>query len=303
MTDLMREAVGEAPSDRAISLLLHRDALHHRPSVENRVAFQDHRPPDTLGARSGRQRDDVVLGWSEAALRGGAAPRRHLDVGCGFGNHVFMLHSRIEDLGDVEHVGIDLNHDSIAWANAFATHVSGYGNCSFQYCDVEHALPFPDGWFTVVTMSDVIEHLEQPAAVLAELQRVLAPGGRLIVTTPRKDSLFKRISDVANRISRGRLSSAYYGGKDTELDEDGKPIMQVSVGHDHISEMNPADLDAIASRVGFEPVRIRHHSVMSGSAWFDRHKVLLLGLLAIEFAHDRLQRPSWAHSFTAEYRR
>lgn len=50
-------------------------------------------------------------------------------------------------------------------------------------------LPFPDGCFDVVVSLETIEHLLDPDALLEEVKRVLAPGGCLILSTPRLDSL------------------------------------------------------------------------------------------------------------------
>lgn len=42
--------------------------------------------------------------------------------------------------------------------------------------------------------------------------------------------------------------------------------------------------------------------VMSGSEWFDTHLPLLAGLLMLEYVHEKLQRPSWAHSVVLRLR-
>jgi glycosyltransferase involved in cell wall biosynthesis/SAM-dependent methyltransferase len=47
-----------------------------------------------------------------------------------------------------------------------------------------HDLPVDDGSFDAVLLTEVLEHTPNPAAVLAELHRVLRPGGRLFMTTP-----------------------------------------------------------------------------------------------------------------------
>ncbi len=48
------------------------------------------------------------------------------------------------------------------------------------------ALPFPDAAFDVVISAHVLEHVERPEAVFAELARVLKPGGRLLALTPNR---------------------------------------------------------------------------------------------------------------------
>lgn len=50
--------------------------------------------------------------------------------------------------------------------------------------DVMKGLPYPDASFDVVTLVEVIEHLENHRAALTEVARVLKPGGILVLTTP-----------------------------------------------------------------------------------------------------------------------
>lgn len=45
-------------------------------------------------------------------------------------------------------------------------------------------IPYPDGFFETVIAGDVIEHVANPMFMLCEVNRVLAPGGRFIVSTP-----------------------------------------------------------------------------------------------------------------------
>ncbi|MGI8551741.1 MAG: class I SAM-dependent methyltransferase [Dehalococcoidia bacterium] len=63
------------------------------------------------------------------------------------------------------------------------------------------ALPLADGCFDVVSALDVIEHIDDDAAVLAELQRVCAPGGLLLVTVPAFPFLWSS-HDVLNHHKR-----------------------------------------------------------------------------------------------------
>ncbi|MBT8137110.1 MAG: class I SAM-dependent methyltransferase [Gammaproteobacteria bacterium] len=50
--------------------------------------------------------------------------------------------------------------------------------------DVNDGLPFADASYDLVWCSEVIEHLQSPEQFVAECERVLKPGGKLILTTP-----------------------------------------------------------------------------------------------------------------------
>lgn len=53
----------------------------------------------------------------------------------------------------------------------------------------EQALPFEDGYFDLVLCCEVIEHMERdPMYLMSEINRVLAPGGKLLLTTPNSAS-------------------------------------------------------------------------------------------------------------------
>jgi SAM-dependent methyltransferase len=58
--------------------------------------------------------------------------------------------------------------------------------------DLDETLPFSDGAFDAVVSLEGIEHLLSPARCLAELCRVLRPGGRLVITTPNVNNLQSR---------------------------------------------------------------------------------------------------------------
>ena len=57
-----------------------------------------------------------------------------------------------------------------------------------------HDIRHPDGHFDAVVMDDVIEHVGDPEAELAEVRRILRPGGAVLVHTPNADSFSYRIS-------------------------------------------------------------------------------------------------------------
>jgi SAM-dependent methyltransferase len=51
-------------------------------------------------------------------------------------------------------------------------------------CSLADPLPFRDGAFDTVILSDVLEHIAQPQLCLEEIARILAPGGTLFLNTP-----------------------------------------------------------------------------------------------------------------------
>jgi SAM-dependent methyltransferase len=80
------------------------------------------------------------------------------------------------------------------YAKAFREAVADR-NVDYRECDLgREPLPFPDNSFNFATYTDVIEHHEfSPKRVLAEIHRMLVPGGRLILSTPNHASIYNRI--------------------------------------------------------------------------------------------------------------
>jgi SAM-dependent methyltransferase len=102
-----------------------------------------------------------------------------LDIGCGSGRLAPLLG------GAASITGVDIA--AVALARARARHASLPG-FTFARMDAA-ALGFPEASFDAAVMLDVLDGLADPAAALAEAARVLARGGRLMVTATNKDSL------------------------------------------------------------------------------------------------------------------
>jgi SAM-dependent methyltransferase len=132
---------------------------------------------DYLGEERARRASARRRVW---ALRLSGARGRLLDVGCAAG--FFLAEARrFYDVQGVElsefssrfareHFGLDVFSGSLATAG------------------------FAPALFDVVTLWDVIEHVPDPDAVLAEAARVLKPGGRLVLTTGDIGSDYARSS-------------------------------------------------------------------------------------------------------------
>jgi SAM-dependent methyltransferase len=280
--------------------LIHRSGDPSRPSLENRVAYQWEGRGDIVGFRHGMIRDTTILDYIRSGIDLSQSRRQAvLDVGCGYGNHLLMLNSMLDKPAKLRLVGVNLDPNQLSYARSFAAATQGYENCEFAHADLGAGLPFADGEFDVVSLSDVLEHMTDPGAALAELARITRPGGLIILSTPLKGSIFKAAARLANTLAGGRLYRSYYRGKNnTELDAAGNPIMKVHAGNDHVSEMSYRQLRRLIASVGLEVRGQRLMQVMSGSRWFDRHPFLLSGLMFLEGLHGFLRRPSWAHSVT-----
>ena len=106
------------------------------------------------------------------ALAGDVAGRRILDAGCGSG----PLFAELRDRG-----AIVTGFDASAGMLEIARRRLG-DDADLRVADLGRPLPFPDSAFDDVIASLVLHYLEDWTAPLAELRRVLRPGGRLIAS-------------------------------------------------------------------------------------------------------------------------
>ncbi len=106
---------------------------------------------------------------------------RVLDVGCGTG---FLL-ERLGGRG-FSGLGIDLSPDSVALAQE---RLERLGVADRLSATTGSAYEPPDGEFDLITVTDVVEHLEDPRRSLRALRERLAPGGLVVVSTPNRRSL------------------------------------------------------------------------------------------------------------------
>jgi SAM-dependent methyltransferase len=107
-----------------------------------------------------------------------------LDLGCGAGRHAFEVYRRgahvvafdmdAGELTEVAKMFGAMEYAGEAPEGATATTVRGDAR----------SLPFPDDSFDKIIAAEVLEHIPDDMSAMAELLRVLKPGGRLAVTVP-----------------------------------------------------------------------------------------------------------------------
>jgi len=111
--------------------------------------------------------------WMRAQLRDIAGDAAILEVGCGDGSFTRSLAEHSSRV-----TAVDLS------ASQIERNARAHPEIRFVQHDVAGPLPFANEDFDVIWCSEVLEHLFDPGFALREMQRVLARGGRLLVTVP-----------------------------------------------------------------------------------------------------------------------
>ena len=116
--------------------------------------------------------DNPHSSWTRL-IRWTGENKRVLDVGCGRGQMGRILHKRFH----CSVLGLEINPD-------FARECMGYDAVLIGNAEDEALLASISGPFDVILCGDVLEHLRQPDIPLRVLQRLIAPGGRLLISAP-----------------------------------------------------------------------------------------------------------------------
>ena len=115
----------------------------------------------------------------------GGPGRKVLDLGCRDG----ALTSRYAEGNEV--VGVDADREALAEAAKLGIET--------RWADLDEPLPFDEAGFDVVVAGELLEHLRDPARVVADVRRVLRPGGTFVASVPNAYRLKNRLRFLAGR--------------------------------------------------------------------------------------------------------
>lgn len=113
-------------------------------------------------------------------IKGVGSGNKVLDLGCRYGD----LTAKYVDGNEV--LGVDIDQEALELCSKRL-------GIETRVLNLNEALPFPDGSFDVVVMSEVLEHLPYPEITLSEVRRILGQTGRLVGSVPNGTRLKNRL--------------------------------------------------------------------------------------------------------------
>ena len=170
------------------------------------------RLPDELELPDFELRSRFVLGEARSV-------DRVLDLGCGDGSFTATLAPNVADV-----VGAEVAEAAVRRARR------RHPALPFELVPLDGPLPFADGAFDLVWSTEVIEHVADTGRWLSEVRRVLAPAGRLLLTTP----------------NHGRLRLALGG-----IERYSEPL------GDHLHLYSRRSLEQVLAEFGFGKIELR----------------------------------------------
>jgi SAM-dependent methyltransferase len=158
---------------------------------------------------------------------------RVLDMGCGAGRHAFEMFRRGADV-----VAFDQDGDELAGvlelvgAMREAGEVPDGAEADIKQGDAL-SLPFADGEFDRVVASEVLEHIPDDRTAIAELVRVLRPGGSIAVTVPSwlPERICWALSDAYHEVEGGHVR--IYGRQELVEKLTGAGLVHLGSAHAH----------------------------------------------------------------------
>ncbi|NWF52470.1 MAG: class I SAM-dependent methyltransferase [Nitrospirae bacterium] len=179
---------------------------------------------------------------------------RLLDVGCGMGIFLYMSKER-----GWEVFGVDVSD----YAANFAKERFGI-DCFVGRLKKAN---FPDNYFDVITLWDVIEHFENPIEELEEIRRILSDEGIILFDTPNVESLMRQIAHWIYMLTGGIFKY---------------PVKKLYHQY-HLYYYSIKTLKTLLNKSGFEIVKMKNKTIPLTKAKGNRlEKAIVKGLSMLE---------------------
>jgi SAM-dependent methyltransferase len=160
-----------------------------------------------------------------------------LEIGCGDGEVLRLVSSNFDFVAGVELSPNRVTNAQEALSGLQTPHSIAAGN-------VEERLPFDDGAFDCIGWADVLEHVVDVWAAMAEVSRLLADGGRLVTITPNIAGIRKRVTLLAGRFPSTSAREEGLGVRSGELFDGG-----------HLHYFTYRSVEELYRRFSIRPVR------------------------------------------------
>jgi SAM-dependent methyltransferase len=146
----------------------------------------------------------LSVDYDRLGLRAG---ERLLDLGCGGGRHAYEAIRRGAQVTALDASETELKDVSTLMGELARQDDAGTAGGGAVVCADALAIPFRDGTFDRVIAAEVLEHLPGDQVAMAELARVLRPGGSLAVTVPRfgPEAVNWALSDAYHSVEGGHV--------------------------------------------------------------------------------------------------
>lgn len=195
---------------------------------------------------------------------------RLLDLGCGAGRHTFEALKRGADV-----VALDQNVEDLRGVEAMVAAMAEAGEIKPPAGPVTLeadalALPFEDGAFDRVLASEILEHIPDDEAAIAEIARVTRSGGLVAISVPRRwtEQICWTLSDQYHQVEGGHI--------------------RIYRGHQLLASLGAA---------GLEPIGSHHAHALHSPYWWlkcavgvDKENVLTRGYHKL-LVWDMMSRP------------
>jgi SAM-dependent methyltransferase len=197
-----------------------------------------------------------------------------VDIGCGDGSDLVLFRDLFTSrVNGWRFLGIE-GHPAMLKICQLKKYYYRLDDIDFISSNLTQALPFQDGEADIVYCSEVLEHIVEPASLLAEVKRMLKPGGHFLLTTPNGPNIFQRSYWSSSR--RMQLNARAKDEVSRVIAADGETIEI----YGHVSVHTNAEWDNKLKAAGFTRIGYRRGALFYHLSFGDQEFFFGLRMLS-----------------------